>query len=635
MRRMNPPASAFPAACCGECERKRNGFLLLRIEDSPQLAAESFNAAGGDWPRETGSGRMTGRRRWGLLFLAMSVILWIGCAGPEKSVVAVPEPLATHCREAIGAPRVERISEHVWLAIGYDLASTVLIRTEAGHVIVDPWMNPARAERVKEAFLKAVPAAPIRAIIYTHSHIDHVGGASVWAEPGTEIWATEAFTDHFFKQYGLFITAETVRGGRQFGLHVPSADLPCGALGPRPEIGMASAGGVRLPTWTFSGRKILSIGGVTLELIESHGETHDHLLVWIGADRTLIAGDNFYRAYPNLYTIRGTSPRPVDDWIRSLDEMRRLAPDHLVPMHTGPLHGREAIASALTDYRDAIQWVRDETVRGANRGEPLDILAERIKLPPHLAAPVYNRELYGQVDWSVRGIYDSNLGWFDGSPEKLYPVPVREAAVREVALIGGPEKVLALAEKALAEGDARWSVHLLAKLRTSGLAGSRLDGAIRGRLALSYEKLAAEVDNTNGRAYLLESAHELREGPTPPATPKISPEVASKVPLAVLFSQMAVRLAPERAMAVHESVQFLFPDEERRFTVTVRRGVAEIVEGTPLPGTPEPVAVLVADAGTFRLMVLNLLSPFTALSEGRVVIRGSTLAFLQFMNRFR
>ncbi|MHB8908095.1 MAG: alkyl sulfatase dimerization domain-containing protein [Syntrophales bacterium] len=594
----------------------------------------SFISTGRTWPGREGGGCIKGYRWSIILPPLLGVLLWAGCAGPGSRAAAVPEPVAVHCREAIGTPRVERISEHVWLAIGYDLASTVLIRTQEGHVIVDPGMSPVRAERAKKALLKETPAAPVRAIIYTHSHIDHVGGASVWAEPATEIWATEAFADHFFKQYGLFITAEMARGGRQFGLHVDPADLPCGALGPRPES-VAAGGGVRLPTRTFSGRKALSIGGVTLELIESHGETHDHLLVWIGGDGTLIAGDNFYRVFPNLYTIRGTSPRPVDDWIRSLDEMRRLAPAHLVPMHTRPLHGREAIASALTDYRDAIQWVRDETVRGANRGEPLDILAERIKLPPHLASPAYNRELYGQVDWSIRGIYDSNLGWFDGSPEKLYPVPVREAAAREVALIGGPERVLALADQALAEGDPRWSVHLLAKLRMSGLAGPRLHGMLRDRLARSYERLAAGIDNTNGRAYLLESALELREGPAPPAMPNISPEVAAKVPLAILFSQMAVRLEPERAMAVHESVQFLFPAEEKRFTVTVRRGVAEIVEGTPLPGTPDPAAVLVADAGTFRLMALNLLNPLTALSEGRVEIRGSTLAFLQFMNRFR
>jgi alkyl sulfatase BDS1-like metallo-beta-lactamase superfamily hydrolase len=574
-------------------------------------------------------------RRREVFILALCAIFYIGCAGPEQRIIPTPEVLEEHCREMIGDPRIERISEHVWLAIGYDLASTVLIRTEEGHIIVDPGMSPVRAKTVKEALLKAVPAAPIRAMIYTHSHIDHVGGASVWVEPETEIWATEAFADHFFKQYGLFIAAETVRAGRQFGLHIPKSDLPCGALGPRPDLGAAMAGGVRLPTRTFSGRKVLTAGGVTLEMIESHGETHDHLIVWIDADKTLIAGDNFYWSFPNLYTIRGTSPRPVDSWIGSLDEMRRRSPEHLVPMHTRPLHGRDAIAAVLTEYRDSIQWVRDEAVRGANRGEGPDALAEKIKLPPHLAGKPYTRELYGQVNWSVRGIYDTNLGWFDGGPDKLYPIPVQEAAAREVALIGGPQRILVLADQAIAEGNPRWSIHLLTKLRVSGLTGAGLDAALLNRLALSYEKLAAGLVNTNGRAYLLESAHELREGPTALATPKMGPEVALEVPLSVLFSQMAVRLKPDNTMDVHESAHFIFPDENRRFVVTIRRGIAEVVEGDPLPGTPEPVAVLVTDAGTFRLMALNLLNPLTAFNEGKTEIRGSALGFIVFMNRFR
>jgi alkyl sulfatase BDS1-like metallo-beta-lactamase superfamily hydrolase len=239
------------------------------------------------------------------------------------------------------------------------------------------------------------------------------------------------------------------------------------------------------------------------------------------------------------------------------------------------------------------------------------------------------------VDWSVRGIYDTNLGWFDGRPDKLYPVPAQEAAAREVALIGGPQRILVLADQALAEGNPRWSIHLLTKLLVSGPAGAGFDAALRKRLAMSYEKLAAGLDNTNGRAYLLESAYELREEPTAPALPKISPEVAADVPLSVLFSQMAVRLEPDNAMDLHESAQFIFPDENRRFVVTIRRGIAEVVAGDPLPGTPEPVAVLVTDAGTFRLMALNLLSPLTAISHGKAEIRGSALGFILFMSRFR
>lgn len=69
------------------------------------------------------------------------------------------------------------------------------------------------------------------------------------------------------------------------------------------------------------------------------------------------------RAFPNLYTIRGTTPRPIRSWIQSLDEMRKLEPEYLVPSHTEPVIGKEDVAKQLTDYRDGITWVYVETIR--------------------------------------------------------------------------------------------------------------------------------------------------------------------------------------------------------------------------------------------------------------------------------
>jgi alkyl sulfatase BDS1-like metallo-beta-lactamase superfamily hydrolase len=353
-----------------------------------------------------------------------------------------PDLMKEHC-SLIGPPRVERISEHVWAAIGYDLANEILIHTPEGNVIIDPLMSPKRGEPARKDLLASAPAGPVKAVIYTHSHIDHIGGASLWANRDVPVWATDAFTEHFYKQYQVFVPIETIRGRRQFGDHASLADLPCNGIGRRTDIRAAQEGaGVRLPTDTFSGSKTLSFGGFAIELIEAHGETQDQLMVWIPQDRTIIAGDNFYWTYPNLYTIRGTSPRPVDEWIRSIDAMRRLRPEHLAPCHTVPVHGGQEIQTILTNYRDAIQWVRDEVIRRANRGDDLDSIAEKIQLPSHLKGLHYTTEFYGQIDWSARGIYTSNLGWFDGRPDRLYPLPVKDVSNREIALMGGPEKVM-------------------------------------------------------------------------------------------------------------------------------------------------------------------------------------------------
>lgn len=570
------------------------------------------------------------------------LLLWAqgGCEAKKEeaqvpSRVVSPGELRAQCEQMVGPPRVERVSERVWVALGFDLANVALIHTQEGNIIVDAGMSPAKAREIKSALEREAPAGPVRALIYTHSHIDHVGGATVWVQEGTQIWATEGFSQHLLKQYGLFREVEKRRGLRQYGIRVPLDSLPCSAIGPRPDMEAMQETGVLFPTHTFSAQRELLLGGLSIHLLEAHGETHDHLFLWIPQEKTLLCGDNFYWSFPNLYTLRGTSPRPADDWIQSLDRMRSLGAEHLVPSHTRPLHGKDEIARVLKDYRDAIQWVRDEVVRGANRGLDMDTLAETIRLPQHLAGEPQNRELYGQVDWSVRAIYTNNLGWFDGRAHRVYPLSHLEAARREVQLLGGPGRVLDLAKAALDDADPRWAIHLLGKLQDSGLAQDETLERLKELLASSYETLAQEIPNSNGRGYLLESVKELREGILKTPGPRADPRFLEQIPLPHLFSLMSTALAPEDAMDLEECMAFVFPDEARRFNLTVRRGIAEVWEGEPLPGTPEPVAVLTMDSVDFRRILFKLAKPASLYLKGRIRAQGSWLKALAFLGRFR
>lgn len=547
---------------------------------------------------------------------------------------APPAGLQAHCDDAIGPPRVVRVTDRVLLAIGFDLANTILIRTDAGHVIVDVGMSPARAAPVREALLREAPGE-IAAIIYTHSHIDHVGGASVWADERTPIWASAGFTDHFLKQYGAFRRAETRRGAAQFGAHVSEDSLPCSALGRRPDLDAALATGVRFPTHTFTGAHDLEIGGVRIHLREAHGETHDQILVHLPDEQVLLSGDNFYRSFPNLYTLRGTSPRPIDAWIASLDLMRRLAPEHLVPSHTVPISGHGAVQDALTRYRDAIQWVRDRVIQLANDGRSVDDIAAAVGLPPALAGAPELAERYGQVDWSARAIYDERLGWFDERPERLYPHPPGQRARLYLAAMGGPEAVHARAREALASGDPRWAIELYALLRDAAPEDMSPKAPLAADLAAALDALAAEIGNTNGRAYLLETGQRLRHDEPPPEAPTIDTAFLDGLPIAHFFHIMATRLDPELAADVLESAHYQFTDTGERFVVTVRHGIAEVVAGDPLPGTPEPVAQVETTAATWRRLATDQLSPAGALASGELQVTGDPLAFRRFSARFR
>lgn len=538
--------------------------------------------------------------------------------------MALPADLDAHCREVIGEPRIEEPVPGVLVAVGWDLANTILIQTDAGHVVVDAGMSPGRAGPMREALLARAPGR-VAAVVYTHSHIDHVGGASVWVEEGTQIWATERFTSHFFKQYDRFLRAEATRAARQFGDSVSLSELPCSALGRRVDIDASLDVGARMPTHTFSGSHTLTIGGVSLGLVESHGETDDQLFVWLADRQTLLPGDNWYRAFPNLYTIRGSRPRPVDAWIDSLDAMRRMEPEVLIPSHTGPLVGAAAIQDELRAYRDGIQWVRDAVVRGANAGLPLERIVAEAALPPHLAQRPALKELYGQVDWSARALYGNELGWFDGMAHRLYPLPPPARSKLFVDAMGGREAVLERARTAPPQAAAELFALLEAHPETQR-------GALDEDFAQTYEALAATTGNSNGRGYLLQAAAERRDQVTAARKPTPGEGFVSGLPLDQLFRTLATRLRPEDAADVHEAVVFDL-GSDGTWTVTQRRGVAEVVAGAPLPGTPEPVATVTTDGNTWRRVSLKLTRPAAAIAEGSLSIDG-LVAFGVFMNRF-
>ncbi len=546
-----------------------------------------------------------------------------------REVVTVAA-LEARCRDIVGEPRIETVAGRVFVAIGYDLANIAMIHTDAGNVIIDTGMSPERSEPAKQALISKAPGE-IVAVILTHSHIDHIGGANVFAGPDTPIWGSESLAFNFLRQYGEFAKAELSRGARQFGQRVSKDALPCSSLGRRPDVEGAAKTGAMLPTDTFTGSTEFKVGDLTFELVEAHGETTDQIFVHIPELHVVFPGDNYYAAYPNLYSIRGTTPRPVNDWIRSLDAIRRRAPEYLVPAHTTPVRGKSEVELALTRYRDGIQWVRDRVVQGANDGLSVDQIAESVGLPKSLAEDPALVELYGQLDWAARAIYTNRLGWFDGRPESLYPLARREQAARTISMMGGPGPVTDAAREAIAGQDRRWALELLALVRDA----QGLDAEQTELMAAALEALGLSIANTNGRAYLLQSAIELREGVNPLNDVREDTPLLDATPLSYFFSVMSTRLDPARAGGVYESVQVHFTDVDQRFVITVRNGVAEVIEGDPLPGTPEPVAIATTDGATWRRMAIGLTSPMKAVATGRFKVEGSSLAFKAFVGRFR
>jgi alkyl sulfatase BDS1-like metallo-beta-lactamase superfamily hydrolase len=545
---------------------------------------------------------------------------------------ASSKSLHDHCKEFIGDPHVEKISDNVFVAIGFDLANTILIKTTAGNVVIDAGISPKTSSKTREALAKFAPGRT-HTLIMTHSHIDHVGGASAWVDGKTDIWATDKFPAHFLKQYSVFQPVEALRAKRQYGFDISHDLVPCTGIGPTPNISAAINSGARLPTKTFSGIKKLEIGGVAIELQEAPGETHDQLLVWLPKQKILMPGDNFYRAFPNLYTIRGTSPRPVGQWIESLDLMRRLEPEIVLPSHTKPVLGSTEVQTALRQYRDGIQWVYSSTVRGTNQELPIEQIIKNAALPPELANSPYLKEYYGQVDWSVRGILSSNLGWFDGNAANLYALSPAEAAQQEIELMGGYKKVLRTASKANKKGEYQWAVHLLNKLRLAEPDHKR-SKTTDEQLSLAYQELGESQANSNGRAYLLQSAHEILNGQEDPLQPNPDEGILDSIPLETFMKRMSYRIKPDADRALNESVVIHFTDTGTKYFVTIRNGIAEIALNKPFPGSAEPIAEMRVTSKTWRQVALKKISPVKAIATGEIEIDGK-ISYANFMRNFQ
>ena len=494
--------------------------------------------------------------------------------GSGASVASLAE------RSADYSPRVQAITENVWIAIGYGLANSILIEGEDGLIVIDTMETLDAGRTVARAF-RQISDKPLKAIIYTHNHADHVFGAQAYIEELAPVGAsvdviahasTAALVHRVVSEFRPIVTARSLR---MFGSALDDAGFVNNGIGPRLTIEANSQFGFVKPNQVFDERLQLSIAGVAVELIRAPGETDDQLFVWLPEQGVLCPGDNIYQAFPNLYTIRGTPFRSLKQWAASIDAMRALPVRHLLPSHTLPLAGEQAIRQVLTDYRDAIRYVRDQSIRWINAGLTPDEIVERLQLPPHLAASPWLQEHYGSVRWSARAVFAGNLGWFDGNPSTLDPLPPRTQAEKMAQLAGSVD---ALSAQLVAAQDAQewqWALQLsdhLLRLRPDDAAARQI--RIEALIALGEAS-----SNPNARHYYLMSARELRDGLRLTPLQQGSESTLRSLPMVTILEALSVNLRAEEVLDTVQRVGFSFPDIGEDWTLTIRRGVTELQPG--------------------------------------------------------
>jgi alkyl sulfatase BDS1-like metallo-beta-lactamase superfamily hydrolase len=379
-----------------------------------------------------------------------------------------------------------KFGEAIYQAVGF--GNTFMVVTEAGNVIIDTSM-PFNAARHKQ-LLQAENAGPIKYIILTHAHGDHAGGVPVWKQPDTKIVAQKNHAEfqHYQTRLNGFFAR---RNAAQFSLRIPDPGPWPGNYGAKIE-----------PQVLFDDKYEFELGGVKFEVLSTPGETPDHATVWIPKYKAAFIGDNFYASFPNIYTLRGTKPRWALDYVNSLNKVLALKPEIILPSHGTPIIGNAEIVKQLTRYRDAIQYVHDETVKGMNAGKDVWTLMNEIKLPPDLDVG----EGYGKLSWSVRGIYEGYAGWFDLNPATMYEKPASSVYPDVVKLAGGPDAVAKLAMERAQAGQAVEALHLC-DIALAADPNHRL--SLEAKLK-ALETLLSRCRNSNERGWLEFSVRQVK-----------------------------------------------------------------------------------------------------------------------------
>jgi alkyl sulfatase BDS1-like metallo-beta-lactamase superfamily hydrolase len=307
--------------------------------------------------------------------------------------------------------------------------------------------------------------------------------------------------------------------------------------------------------------------------------------------------------------------------------MRDLGAEYLISSVGGAEQGAARISELLTDYRDAIQYIHDAVVRGINQEKTPDQLVEEIKLPPHLADIPELKELYGKISWSVSGIYEGYVGWFDGNATNLEPLTACIRAEKIIKLAGGEDKLVTEARNAMSNKEFQWAAEVADML----LAINPTNVEAREIKAEALFRLGESSYNSIARSYYFSQSQALRGKLEPPKPLEIDAEYAHTVDIDLIFSNLPIYFDPDAGANKLVTGAFKLTDTGGTYRAIVRKGVLEVRTGLP----DQPDFVINIDSDAFKELMLGVSKPTEIMKTGRMKVEGSLLKLLEFFSLFK
>lgn len=525
--------------------------------------------------------------------------------------------------------KIYRVTDRVYHMVGPGLSNSTMIEGDKGIIIVDTGTTVEEGAFIKQKFQNVIDK-PVTALLYTHNHYakGSAGIISADNESNVEIWGHERIHFNTMKGRSELHQAFIRRLYIQFGYFLPESGpdaLTNMGVGTKYNFNPGKVGYIR-PNNTFSEPHEELIDGIRVHFTPAFSDTDDTATIWL-PDEGVAINNLMWGVFPNIGAIRGEFYRDPTRWIKSLDDLRSLEPTYLLNCHGDPILNQSDSTEVLTDYRDAMQFVYDQTVRGINNGKDPSELVESIKLPDHLANSPYIQEFYGEIQYAIRGIYSGLIGWFGHDATELHPVSKKFEAKRIVEGFGGKKKMVEAIEKAYDNKEYAWVAQLCSYILKIEPNHNRVS-IIKAEALRQMGRVSVSAITRN---YYITQALTL-EGKADPFNKEMKAINANQVlnaPPETWINNLRFYLIPEKSIDTDSVIGIQFTDIEKDYALHIRRGILENINNAC-----EKTVLIQLTIKVWARILSNEQSIQDAIHQGNVKVTGNEADVISFFEMF-
>lgn len=470
---------------------------------------------------------------------------------------------------------------------GFDLSDVTFIRGKTGWIVFDPLVSEEPARAAWKLFQEHVgEGLPVSAVIYSHTHGDHWGGArGIVDEQDVRsgkilVIAPVDFMEHTISENVYAGNAMNRRLFYQYGLLLPASPYGYVGQGLGQAVSSGATGLIAPNRFVTQPIEELEVDGVKMIFQNTpNTEAPREMNTYIPGMKALWMAENVIASLHNIYTLRGAPVRDPLNWSKYIAEALHrfgIEAEVMFASHHWPRWGNARIQEVLRAQRDLYAHMNNQVLHLANQGVTINEIHNIYEAPRSLQKHWHCRGYHGSPEHNSRGVIQRYLGFWDCNPTSLIPVPQRESAALFVEMMGGAEKILSRGRELYEQGKYLLAQEILNKM----VQAEPENQAAKDLLADAFEQTGYQQENPGLRNSFLAAAYELRSGiPQGETADSSSPDVIRAMSTELFLNFLGIRMDSRKAEGLRLTINLITPDNGEKFVIELENATLTNIQG--------------------------------------------------------